>query len=121
MGNPSGGNRWHLRRWLGGLLIAAGALVAAAVAVVPFSSWLGSFEAQAAMAASPAPIDGPRAFGYLEKICQIGPRLAGTEANTKQRQMVAAHFKATGGEVREQPFTATHPLTGQPVAMVNLI
>jgi Zn-dependent M28 family amino/carboxypeptidase len=121
METQSGGRGWRTRRWVGGLILAAALLAAAAAAFLPVTSWLGSLEAQAAMAASPAPIDGPRAFGYLEKICQLGPRVAGSEANTKQRQMVAAHFKAAGGEVREQAFQAPHPLTGQPVAMVNLI
>jgi Zn-dependent M28 family amino/carboxypeptidase len=35
--------------------------------------------------------------------------------------MVAAHFKATGGTVREQPFSAQHPLSGERVNMANLI
>ena len=78
-------------------------------------------EANAAMAATPAPIDGERAYGYLKKICEIGPRPAGSEANTRQRQLVADHFKATGATVREQPFSAEHPLTGERVDMVNLI
>jgi Zn-dependent M28 family amino/carboxypeptidase len=73
------------------------------------------------MAESPAPIDGARALGYLEKICELGPRVAGSEANTKQRQMVAAHFKAAGATLREQPFSAQHPLSGERVNMVNLI
>jgi hypothetical protein len=121
METKPGGSTWGKKRWLGGLIVVGGVLAAIAVAFLPVSTWLGSLEAQAAMAASPAPIDGPRAFGYLEKICQIGPRIAGSAANTRQRQMVAAHFKAAGGVVREQPFSGTHPLTGQPVAMVNLI
>ena len=33
----------------------------------------------------------------------------------------ADHFKKTGGKVREQPFRAEHPLTGQRLVMVNLI
>ena len=96
-------------------------LAVAASLFVAFSSWVGSLEANAAMAATPAPIDGKRAFGYLEKICEIGPRIAGSEANTRQRQMVAAHFKAAGATVREQPFSTQHPLTGERVNMVNLI
>ncbi len=80
-----------------------------------------SSEANAAMLAPPAPIDGKRAFGYLKKICDLGPRMAGTEANTRQRQMVAEHFKKMGAEIREQPFRTVHPLTGQRVEMVNLI
>jgi hypothetical protein len=72
-------------------------------------------------ALQPAPIQGDRAYAYLQQICALGPRPAGSEANTKQRKMVADHFAKLGGVVREQPFTAPHPLTGQPVAMANLI
>jgi Zn-dependent M28 family amino/carboxypeptidase len=69
----------------------------------------------------PAPIDGDRAYSYLKQICALGPRPAGSEANAKQRKMVADHFTRLGGTVREQPFSATDPLSGQPVAMANLI
>jgi len=80
-----------------------------------------SSEAQPPMHPTPAPIDGPRAFSYLEQICKIGPRVAGTEANTQQRRMVADHFRKCGLTVREQPFVAAHPLTGDRVDMANLI
>ncbi|HEU5116362.1 MAG TPA: hypothetical protein VFT74_06745, partial [Isosphaeraceae bacterium] len=52
----------------------------------------------------PAPINAERAFGYLRKIVAIGPRPAGSEANARQRELVAQHFKAHGATVREQPF-----------------
>lgn len=71
--------------------------------------------------ATPAKVDGDRAYGYLKAICAIGPRIAGTAANTKQRQMVADHFRKLGGQVREQPFQATDPVSNAPVSMVNLI
>ncbi len=80
-----------------------------------------SAETDVVMLASPAPIDGKRAFGYLEKICEIGPRVAGSPENARQRKMVADHFTKMGGKVREQPFQAENPLTRQPVEMVNLI
>ena len=70
---------------------------------------------------TPAPVDADRAYGYLKAICQIGPRPAGSAANTRQRQMVADHFKKHGGQVREQPFNSTDPVSHAPVAMVNLI
>ncbi len=50
------------------------------------------------MLASPAPIDGERAYGYFKQICEIGPRIAGSEANTRQRKLVADHFKKDGRE-----------------------
>jgi Zn-dependent M28 family amino/carboxypeptidase len=73
------------------------------------------------MAANPAPIDGKRAFRYLEQICAIGPRIAGSKENARQRKMVADHFKAMGATLREQPFSTQHPQTNERVDMVNLI
>ncbi len=69
----------------------------------------------------PAPIDAARAFGYLKRICEIGPRPAGSEANTRQRQLVAEHFRTMGATVREQPFHGQDPINGRRVEMVNLI
>ena len=78
-------------------------------------------EANAAMFGPPAKIDGKRAFAYLEKICEIGPRTAGSAANKRQLEMVEAHFKEMGAEVRRQPFGLNHPQTGQRLALANLI
>jgi glutaminyl-peptide cyclotransferase len=83
--------------------------------------WFRTAEANATMLASPAPINGDRAYGYLKQICAIGPRIAGSEANTKQRKMVAEHFTKMGAIVTEQPFTTQHPLTGERVDMANLV
>ena len=77
--------------------------------------------AQASSKALPAPVDGERAYGYLKEVCKVGPHPAGSAANTRVRAMVAEHFKANGGKVREQPLAGTDPKTNAPVAMVNLI
>ncbi|CAN5823582.1 M28 family peptidase [soil metagenome] len=69
----------------------------------------------------PAPIDGQRAFQDLRSLCELGPRPAGSAANTEQRRRVADHFLASGGKVLEQPFRARHPISGAPVPMTNLI
>jgi glutaminyl-peptide cyclotransferase len=73
------------------------------------------------MLATPAPIDGDRAYKYLKQICEIGPRPAGTAANTKQRQLVASHFEKHGAKVIEQPFSGADPKSGEKVDMVNLV
>ena len=80
---------------------------------VPFQQWFSTPEANAAMLASPPPIDGERAFEYLKKIIEIGPHTAGSDANTRVRKLVADHFTKAGGKVREQPFRAVHPMTGE--------
>lgn len=69
----------------------------------------------------PAEIDGARAFGYLKQIFDMGPHPAGSETNVKLRRLVAKHFTSMGGSVRERPFSASDPQTGQPLEMVNLI
>jgi hypothetical protein len=78
-------------------------------------------ETSQATSGAPVAIDGERAYRYLKQLCEIGPRVAGSEANTRQRKLVAEHFEKMGGKVREQPFRARHPLTGQRVEMANLI
>lgn len=78
-------------------------------------------ETNKTMSGPPVAIDGERAFRYLKEICEIGPRVAGSEANTRQRKLVADHFVKMGGKVREQPFRTRHPLTGRRVDMANLI
>ena len=78
-------------------------------------------EEEAIVLAAPPPIDGQRAYRYLKEICAIGPRPAGTAANTRQREMVAKHFKAMGATLTEQPFTTADPKSGQRVDMINLI
>ncbi len=83
--------------------------------------WFRPAEANAAMQITPSSIDGQRAYEYLKQICKIGPRTAGSEANTKQRELVKNHFQRNGAEIKEQKFRAVHPVTGEQLAMVNLI
>ena len=70
---------------------------------------------------TPAPINGARAYGYLKQITDLGPRPAGSAANTLQRQLVAQHFAQNGAVVREQPFSGVDPLSGAKVEMANLV
>jgi glutaminyl-peptide cyclotransferase len=104
--------------WIPLILLGAGGL---AILSLPMLQRIRSPMAKAGVSAVPAPIDGDRAFGYLQAICKLGPRPAGSPANTRQREMVARHFQAMGGAVREQPFDAVDPVSGARVAMVNLI
>ncbi|MDR3639655.1 MAG: M28 family peptidase [Isosphaeraceae bacterium] len=69
----------------------------------------------------PPPIDGDRAYGYLKDLCAIGPRPAGSAANTKQRELVAKHFRKHGASLSEQPFSGRDPRSGEVVNMVNLV
>lgn len=113
--------RSGLVRRLTWVAVAIGGLAVVAGLAVAFLPSFRSSEVQAAMLANPAPIDGARAYGYLKEICALGRRVAGTEANSRQRQLVSKHFTKHGAKVTEQPFTAVDPKTRARVDMVNLI
>src|SRR5262249_19768333 len=67
------------------------------------------------------PFDPKRAMKYLEKICDIGPRISGTEGMKKQQDLLKKHFQDHGAKVRMQEFTARQRSRKQPVEMANLI
>jgi hypothetical protein len=67
------------------------------------------------------PFNAERAFGYLEQICAIGPRIAGTDGMLQQQRLLEKHFVDLGAQVFFQEFDTSHPETGAPVRMRNLI
>lgn len=69
----------------------------------------------------PAVYSAERAFGYLEKLCEFGPRPTGSEAMFKQRGFLADFFTEQGADVSLQKDMIRHPVTGEAVEMANLI
>ena len=67
------------------------------------------------------PFNGARAYEYLKAICQIGPRISGSEGMQRQQQLLTEHFTELGGQVSLQRFRARHPLDGSAVPMANMI
>jgi hypothetical protein len=67
------------------------------------------------------PVNGSRAYGYLKRICAIGPRMSGSEGMLAQQELVAEHLQGLGGHVTFQRFRARHPLDGTLVRMANVI
>jgi glutaminyl-peptide cyclotransferase len=67
------------------------------------------------------PVNGERAYGYLQQICDIGRRVSGTAGMTAQQKLLAAHFTELGAKVALQRFRYRHPQTGAAVNMANLI
>ncbi|NQV26245.1 MAG: M28 family peptidase [Rhodopirellula sp.] len=65
--------------------------------------------------------DTRRAFEYLQKVCEIGPRVSGTDGMLKQQTLIIDHFRQFGCEIRAQAFDVAHPQTGVPVRMTNLV
>jgi glutaminyl-peptide cyclotransferase len=71
--------------------------------------------------APPNGLEPKRAFAYLEKICEFGPRPSGTPAIEKLQTYLIEHFKGIGATVETQEFEVRHPLDGKTVTMKNII
>lgn len=108
---------------LGGISLLTIVLGIGITILPPYAASLSTSMAEPEMIAAPqpSPIDGERAYGYLNAICAIGPRPAGSEANARQRRLVADHFRAMGATIREQNFSARDPQSNARVELVNLI
>lgn len=93
--------------------------VAVAAAGLQFRSPSGS---TGKSTTDPIPFDGAAAYQRLANICALGPRLTGSEAMVRQREMLAEHFTALGAEVQRQALPPLrHPQTGEATEVVNLI
>ncbi len=120
-----------------GLITAAGVLLVGIAIVelagVGFLRW----EATPATAAPPAPkfaedrlpkgldvkaipFDGDRSVKYLKSLCELGPRVSGSEAMTAQQKLLTKHFEGHGAKVSRQEFQAKQRGRAA-VGMVNLI
>lgn len=62
-----------------------------------------------------------RAFGYLQQVCELGPRISGTQGMTLQQELIEKHFSQFACRVSYQDFDVAHPQSGEPVRMRNMI
>ena len=65
--------------------------------------------------------DEGRAFGYLEKQCQFGPRNPGSEGHRKCRQFLVEELREKADTVVQQPFLHTIPGYQQTHTLTNII
>jgi hypothetical protein len=65
--------------------------------------------------------DGDRALKYLKQVCDIGPRVSGTDGMKKQQELIEAHFKKLGATVTRQEFKATQRSRKNATDFVNLV
>lgn len=67
------------------------------------------------------PFDGRQAYQYLLDICEIGPRISGSEGMAKQQEYLQSRFEEMGATVEYQAFPVPHPETLEPTTMRNMI
>jgi Zn-dependent M28 family amino/carboxypeptidase len=70
---------------------------------------------------TPPEFDGGRAFSNLEAQVALGPRVPGTEASARCRDLCYRHFDSCGLEIDSQPFVVFDPYTSVDTPMVNVI
>jgi hypothetical protein len=75
----------------------------------------------AATAIQPIPFDGERAMKYLQQLCDLGPRISGSDGMKKQQDLVTAHLEKHGAIVTRQTFQAKQHSRKDKVEMTNLI
>lgn len=74
-----------------------------------------------AIAAAGESFNGDAAFDMLKAVVQLGPRITGSEAMTKQQQLLQKHFEELGAKVWYHEFPMAHPKTGRKVNVRNMI
>ena len=114
------GNKNTLQTWF---LASSFAVATLLVAYIVFFT---GAEPTAQPAAQPLqlhqiPVDGRRAYSWLKRICDLGPRVSGTAGMVRQREMLTSHFAQLGGIVEPQNFAVRHPVDGSAVPMTNLV
>jgi hypothetical protein len=67
------------------------------------------------------PFDGERAVAFVSTICDLGPRVSGSEAMTKQQELIQKHFEKNGATVTLQKFDGKQPSQAKAVPMANMI
>jgi hypothetical protein len=70
---------------------------------------------------SAAVIDTKRALGYLKDVCDLGPRISGTDGMKKQQELLTKHFEDQGGKVSLQKFDHRQNGRQDATEMANLI
>ncbi len=70
---------------------------------------------------SMAPFDGNRAFQYLIKQIEFGPRVPGTASWRECRNYYYEHFKKLGVPIDSQAFEFTDPYSGRSIPLVNVM
>jgi hypothetical protein len=79
------------------------------------------FAAGADEKAAGVKFDGQQAAKYLKQLCDIGPRVSGTEGMKKQQKLIEEHFKKLGATVTRQEFKAKQRSQKNETDFVNIV
>ncbi|QVL34894.1 M28 family peptidase [Telmatocola sphagniphila] len=72
-------------------------------------------------AGEPAPFDPDRAMKYLKQLCDLGPRISGSDGMAKMQDLLKKHFENLGAKVTFQKFEGKQRSQPKSVPMANMI
>jgi glutaminyl-peptide cyclotransferase len=119
--------RWFIMLVVCGLFAPCGCRPPESAAEPPKKTQFGedrvnkSDDSKPKPAEPPTPFDGARAVKYVKQLCDIGPRVSGSEGMTKQIELLVKHFEGLGGSVTKQEFQASQRSQAGKVSLTNLI
>ncbi len=91
-------------------------------AACSFLRWLAICSLLAIVSGQSAPFfDGTKAFEYLTKQCDFGPRVPGTEAHRQTAEWMISVLSPLADETLTLPSTVTHPMHGTDVDLTNIL
>jgi len=70
---------------------------------------------------TPFELDAVAAQVYIQRLCEMGPRISGSRSMKVQRSALIRYFSEMGASVGSQSFDVPHPETRQKVTLVNTI
>ncbi len=65
--------------------------------------------------------DGEKAVAHVKELCDLGPRVSGSDGMTKQLAIITKHFEGCGATVSKQEFEGKQKSQKAGVPMTNLI
>lgn len=104
--------------------LAAAALAAGCTAEAQPPAKKSGFAEDAVPKIAPAPdlpFDPARAVRYLNQVCDLGPRVSGTDGMAKQIDLLEKHFKGLGATVTRQEFKARQASRRGETPFTNLV
>ncbi|MCO8124087.1 M28 family peptidase [Stieleria sp. TO1_6] len=105
--------------------LALGLIIGLVVILIAVLSGVGGRGAVVAESPAVGPIpdryDAGRAMGYLNQLCDLGPRPSGSPAMVRQQQLLEDFFAKRGATVTRQGFETRNPNDGSALEMTNLI
>lgn len=113
--------KWGYWRWSGLVLVVALAYSMLSLGSPAITADKFAENRPGGAVETPLPFYSKKAMEHIKTICNLGPRISGSEAMKKQQDLLSTHFQECGAKVVRQEFRAGARSKKGDVPMTNLI